>query len=179
MARSGGSALRFSRLTIVSGGQTGVDRAAWDAALAAGLPIAGWVPRGRWAEDGPIPPRYRPLRETETDAAEDRTERNVRDADATLILHRGPLTGGTRLTAELAESTRRPCLRLDLARLGPADAADRVAAWLTRVAPRRLNVAGPRASLDPGIYALARRVLERALAGAGPASGRGLSRAVE
>ena len=70
---------------IVSGGQTGVDRAALDVGLAWGLPIGGWCPRGRTAEDGPIPARY-PLRETESAKYDVRTRRNVRDSDGTLIL---------------------------------------------------------------------------------------------
>ena len=77
---------------IISGAQTGADRAALDAALALGLPIGGWVPRGRRAEDGPVPDRYPNLRETDTDDYETRTRWNVQDADATLILSHGPLS---------------------------------------------------------------------------------------
>ena len=97
---------------IISGGQTGVDRAALDAAIAAGLAHGGWCPRGRRAEDGPIDPRYE-LRETESDEYPARTARNVRDADATLILRRGEITGGTKLTREIA-ACERPYLVVDL-----------------------------------------------------------------
>jgi hypothetical protein len=83
---------------IISGGQTGADRAAFDAALALGLPIGGWVPKGRKAEDGVIPAHYSNLRETDADDYESRTRLNVREADATLILSHGPLTGGSQLT---------------------------------------------------------------------------------
>jgi hypothetical protein len=145
---------------IVTGGQTGVDRAAWDAALEAGLPIGGWVPRGRRAEDGPIPSHYGPLGETETDAYEERTERNARDSDGTLILFRGELAGGSLYTREMAARHRRPHLALDLDRVSPSEAAELIRVWIERHAIRSLNVAGPRASLDPGLYPLARSVLE-------------------
>ena len=97
-------------LRVVSGGQTGVDRAALDLARELHLPCGGWCPRGRRAEDGVVPARYR-LRETPSTAYTQRTEWNVRDADATLILHRGPLQGGSALTARIARRLRHPLLR--------------------------------------------------------------------
>jgi len=100
-------------LSIVSGGQTGVDRAALDAALALGLALGGWCPLGRRAEDGPIPRAYL-LQETPTQDYAQRTEWNVRDSDATLILFRGRLTGGSARTAEHAARFERPLLTLDL-----------------------------------------------------------------
>lgn len=144
---------------VVSGGQSGVDRAALDAALAIGLRCGGWCPAGREAEDGPIPAGY-PLRETPTRDPADRTLRNVRDSDGTLILvHAGVIDRGTALTRAMARALGRPLLVLDLAVAPPADA---LARWLPR--PRMtLNVAGPRESRSPGIYALARQWLERAL----------------
>jgi hypothetical protein len=143
-------------LTIVSGGQTGVDRAALDAALAMGLAVGGWCPLGRWAEDGPIPRRY-PLRETPTQDYAQRTEWNVRDSDATLILFRGRLTGGSARTAEHAARFERPLLTLDLdAAPAPAAAAD----WVRRQGVRVLNVAGPRESGAPGTYAQVRGWLD-------------------
>ena len=93
---------RMSRVLIVSGGQTGVDRAAWAAAIELGLPIGGWVPKGRLAEDGEIPARYAGLREAESAEPAVRTALNVRDSDATLIFSHGPLTGGSRLTFDTA-----------------------------------------------------------------------------
>jgi len=149
--------MRLAR--IVSGGQTGVDMAALDAALAAGFPSGGWVPRGRFNEDGPIDPRY-PVRETDSRRLARRTEWNVRDSDATLILSRGPLSGGSALTERLAREYRRPCLHVDLAQLSTVEAARRIARWLDDVDGCVLNVAGPRRSNDAEIYALAYRVIE-------------------
>jgi hypothetical protein len=137
-----------AHLEVVSGGQTGVDRAALDAALALGLPCGGWCPRGRRAEDGAVPDRY-PLRETPSTAYPERTEWNVRDSDGTLVLHRGRLRGGTALTLRLARRYRRPALAVDMA-VPPAATA--VRRWLERERIGRLNVAGPRESEQPGIH---------------------------
>ena len=144
---------------IISGGQTGVDRAALDAAIELGIACGGWCPKGRPSEQGPIPDHY-PLTETPSADPAQRTEWNVRDADATLIIARGKLTGGAALTRRLARSTERPCLVIDDA--GETSAAA-VRAWLNEHAVRTLNVAGPRASTDPQIYELARQLLRSAL----------------
>jgi hypothetical protein len=134
---------------IISGGQTGVDRAALDVALELGVPCGGSCPKGRWAEDGPIDARY-PLVETETDDPAERTRRNVRDADGTLILARGELIGGTALTREVARELDRPYLVVDPDGSG---AVERIVDWIERSGVRILNVAGPRESEDPGIHA--------------------------
>ena len=152
-----------STLRIQSGGQTGVDRAALDAALAAGVAVGGWCPRGRRAEGGPIPPRY-PLRETPTPAYAERTAYNVHDADATLVLTRGTPTGGTAFTVDLALELGKPLLIVDLAATN--DAAP-VAAWLRANDVAVLNVAGPRESTAPGVYADARRFVADVLAAFG------------
>ena len=99
--------------TIVSGGQTGVDRAALDFAAERGYAMDGWCPKERRAEDGPIPARY-PLRETPTRNYPERTAWNVRDSDGTLVLCRGALSGGTALTVECAENQRKPYFVIDL-----------------------------------------------------------------
>src|SRR3972149_6624300 len=99
---------------IVSGGQTGVDRAALDVALELGLPCGGFCPRGRRAEDGVVPQRH-PLVEMGSRESPPRTARNVRDSDGTLILHRRRLSGGTALTLRLAREKGRPHLVVDLA----------------------------------------------------------------
>lgn len=152
---------------IVSGGQTGVDRSALDAALALGLPCGGWCPRGRRAEDGPIDPRY-PVVETAAEDYAERTAANVRDSDGTLVLTRGRASGGTALTISLARRTGRPLLVLDL--LEDPDPVE-VRRWAREHDVRVLNVAGPRESQRPGIQADALRFLEKALARAGPGAG--------
>ncbi|MGE0653426.1 MAG: putative molybdenum carrier protein [Alphaproteobacteria bacterium] len=154
-------------LRVISGGQTGVDRAALDAARAAGLAIGGWCPRGRLAEDGTIPAIY-PLRETPGREPAARTRANVAEADATLILVPGADSAtwgeGTRLTREFARDLGKPfhvaVLRDD------ADVAARngVRAWLRACRAATLNVAGPRESIAPGIYALAHPFLVRLFA---------------
>lgn len=140
---------------IVAGGQTGVDRAALDVALELGIPCGGWCPRGRRAEDGPVPERY-PLRETPSRDYPQRTAWNVRDSDATLILTRGSLRGGTALTVRLARQTDRPVLVVDL---GNTPSPQPALAWLERHRVAVLNVAGPRESENPGIADQARTYL--------------------
>jgi hypothetical protein len=142
---------------VISGGQTGVDRAALDAALFAGLPCGGWCPKGRRAEDGPIDLRY-PLDETPSNEYEQRTEWNVRDSDATLVITVGDPTGGTALTLALARQWRRPCYIADLE---IETGVESVRDWLAREDVRTLNVAGPRESSVPGIYRRARGFLDK------------------
>jgi hypothetical protein len=142
---------------VLSGGQTGVDRAALDVALRLGLPCGGFCPRGRRAEDGPIDERY-PLVETPSDDYAERTEWNVRDSDGTLVLARGNPSGGTALTIEIARRLGRPCHVVDLT--GDPDPAP-AALWLAEARIEVLNVAGPRESQRPGIGEEARAFLER------------------
>ena len=148
---------------IVSGGQTGVDRAALDAALEAGLACGGWCPRGRRAEDGAIPARYT-VTETPSRAYAVRTRRNVRDSDATLVLVRGPLTGGTWLTVEYAARTGRPCRIVDLDAADPRAEAEATARWVAAQGIAVLNVAGPRESGSAGIGAAARDFMDALIA---------------
>ncbi len=145
---------------IVSGGQTGVDRAALDAALELGLSCGGWCPKGRRAEDGPIPLHY-PLTETPSDDYAQRTEWNVRDSDGTLVLTRGAPTEGTAYTIQVAARLKKPCLVVDLDG-APPEAAVRT--WLKAHRVETLNVAGPRESKAPGIYTEAARFLRALLA---------------
>ena len=140
------------RLKIVSGAQTGVDRAALDAALACGIDCGGWCPQGRLAEDGAIDARY-PVVELAGGGYLERTERNVRDSDATVIIHFGSLTGGTRATHDFCLVNDKPCLLLDGSRIDAAEAAARIAEFECSLTPRELNFAGPRASGAPQAYA--------------------------
>jgi hypothetical protein len=136
---------------IISGGQTGVDRAALDVAMELGIECGGWCPKGRRAEDRPIPKRY-PLKETPSSAYPQRTERNVAESDGTLILTLREPRGGTALTIRLARDLRKPCKRV---KLNGAANVERVRSWLERKKIRILNVAGPRESENPGIHSMA------------------------
>jgi hypothetical protein len=152
------------RFEIWSGGQTGVDRAALDVARELGFPIGGWIPRGRVAEDGVIPAGYAELRETDSTEYAVRTERNVRDTDATLILRWGEATGGTLETILTARRLGRPLCEQDLATTDADTGARAVAVWLAALPSlRRVNVAGPRASQAPAAYNAACALLRRAL----------------
>ena len=163
--------MSFADLTIISGGQTGADRAALDFAIAHDMPHGGWCPQGRRAEDGPIAARYN-LRETESRNYAARTKQNIRDADATVVFAiEQPLQGGTQLTAELAERFGKPLLVLvqqEHSLGGTADAtrelASRLAAFVDEQRIARLNVAGPRASTEPRIGVFVTAVLSAALA---------------
>lgn len=145
---------------IVSGGQTGVDRAGLDVAISLGIKHGGWCPRGRRAEDGRIPECYRLTEANSADYAV-RTERNVLDSDGTLILYLAELRGGTELTYRLAQKHGKPSFLIDLSR---QESSQPVRQWLLDQKIRVLNVAGPRASQNEAIYELARAYLESVLA---------------
>ena len=136
---------------IISGGQTGVDQAALDAAIACGVQHGGWLPAGRKTEDGPLPKRYA-LVELESESYPVRTRKNIVEADATLIISHGPLTGGSALTADIAQKMSIPCMHLDLDTFSGVLGLQKINAWLQDIQPVILNVAGPRASSDSRIY---------------------------
>ena len=153
---------------IVSGGQTGADRAALDIAFELGIAIGGWIPRGRIAEDGTVPAHYVNLVETDSKIYAHRTELNIRDSDATIIFSFGPLMGGSALTEKLAHTLAKPVLILDLDTFSQAEATACVGEWLAEVQPRVLNIAGPRLSEEPRIAEatgdILREVLRKAAA---------------
>ena len=145
---------------IISGGQTGSDRAALDAAREAGIETGGWVPRGRWAEDGTVPDCYPNMKETCSAEPAIRTTCNVRDSDATVVFHHGDLFGGTQRTVEAGGELGKPLLCLDLSRCSTEVAATCLLDWAAAEGVEVLNVAGPRQSEDEEIYAAVRAVLD-------------------
>ncbi|RMH44823.1 MAG: molybdenum cofactor carrier [Deltaproteobacteria bacterium] len=157
------SLLSVPLVRIVSGGQTGADRGGLEAAIALGIEHGGWCPRGRRAEDGRIPDRYR-LRETESADYAQRTERNVLDSDGTVLFTRGAPTGGSALTAALARRHAKPLLHVDLASTDERTAACALRAWLADRGIATLNVAGSRESGCPGISDAVRRIVTAAVA---------------
>jgi len=145
---------------IISGGQTGVDRAGLDAAIHLGIEHGGWCPLGRRSEDGPIPDQYQ-LVELDSPNYSDRTRQNVLDSDGTLILYGGRLQGGTLLTARCATQLNKPCLKI---RLSGRVSCEQLISWIESNHISILNIAGPRASSDSKIYAKAYRYIVKSLA---------------
>ena len=134
-------------MKIISGGQTGVDRAALDAALETGIECGGFCPKGRRSEDGIIPEKY-PLTETKTDQYPERTELNVKNSDATLILIDGEADRGTALTISLCKLHHKPWIVIDLSN---KNKEQNLRQWIKENKINVLNVAGNRESFSPGI----------------------------
>jgi Circularly permutated YpsA SLOG family len=152
-------------MTIISGGQTGADRAALDFAIEHGFLHGGWCPLGRLAEDGPIAERYE-LRQTPLRRYAQRTEWNVRDSDATVVFSvAGVVRGGSALTIAAAKRLDKPWLHLAMQHVTIDDAAARLREFRSAHHVARLNVAGPRASQEPQVAGFVRDVLRAALAG--------------
>jgi len=143
---------------IVSGGQTGADRAALDFAIKHKIPHGGWVPKGRLAEDGPLPAKYK-LTEMPTDDYKERTEQNVIDSDGTLIVSHGKLTGGSAYTGKMAKKHSRPYFHVNLKEIDVLPAALEILTWLDENGIKILNVAGARESKDSKIYSGVKDVL--------------------
>ena len=146
---------------IISGGQTGADQAALDAAIKLDIPHGGWIPKGRMTEIGPLPEKYQ-LEKMPTSSYAERTEQNVIDSDGTLIVSHGMLTGGSADTRELALEHKRPWLHIDLNKTGIFDAALKLSGWVLKNNIEILNVAGPRASKDSKIYRAVLNIIESA-----------------
>ena len=147
---------------IISGGQTGADRAALDFAIDNGIPYGGWLPKGRKTEDGRLSEKYH-LQEMPTEDYSKRTEMNILDSDGTVIVSNGFLKNGSALTREFAIKHKRPWIHLDRKELSLQEAAEKLIFWLTENRIKILNVAGPRAGKDPAIYETVWRLLNAAL----------------
>jgi hypothetical protein len=142
---------------IVSGGQSGVDRGALDAALANGFPCGGWCPQGRQAEDGPIDTKY-PLQELPGATYRDRTLQNVIDSDGTVIIYFGTISGGTLLTQQFCLEHKKAHLLIDAAQIMPAKAAGMIKKFCIKNSISILNAAGPRASQASTAYSYTKQV---------------------
>ncbi len=149
---------------IISGGQTGADRAAFDFALENDVEIGGFVPKNRMAEDGIIPEQYPNLQETETENYAERTELNVKNSDATIIFSHGKLIGGSRLTAQFAEKYEKPFLHIDFLNSDFAYSVEKTKKWLESINCKQLNIAGSRSSEDLEIYDKTKKFLVDLLA---------------
>jgi hypothetical protein len=144
---------------IISGGQTGADRAALDFAIKYKIPHGGWIPKGRLAEDGPLPKKYK-LKEMTTTSYPKRIEQNAIDSDGTVIFSHGRLTGGSAYTKKMANKHNKPHLHIDLSKHEVLVASLEILTWKDENKIGTLNVAGPRASKDPKIYKVVKDVLE-------------------
>lgn len=149
---------------IISGAQTGADRAGLDAAIELGIPYGGYITKGRRSEDGTVPERYTSLVELDTWDYPTRTEKNLTESDATLLFTIKGLTGGSALTAKLAAEHEKLLLRVNLDRDGKHVAVEKIQEWL-QLNPgiRVLNVAGSRESKEPGFGQRVKEILLLAL----------------
>ena len=149
---------------IISGGQTGVDRAALDAALECGVEIGGWCPQGRLSEDGTIPEKY-PLKELPGAGYRQRTKQNVIDSDGTVIIYFGYPSGGTELTILFCIKEHKPYLLIDAQELNVDRASQRVRQFANEMSISILNVAGPRAGGEQRAYEYTKNVMSGVLHG--------------
>ena len=143
---------------IISGGQTGADQGALDAAIEHSFPYGGALPAGRKTEAGPLPEKYR-MDELNTDSYPVRTLENVKRSDGTLIVSHGELSGGSALTRRYALEEGRACMHVDLSLKSVTNWGEEVSGWITKNRIKILNVAGPRASSDDNIYELTRELI--------------------
>jgi len=145
-------------LKVISGGQTGVDRAALDAAIETGIPRGGFAPKGRKAEDGRIPEKYH-MEELTKGGYPARTKKNIEASDGTLVFCQGKPKTGTKLTVELAAELGKPCLVIDIDAVDQSRASRMVYDWIISKRILTMNVAGPRLSSSPSVAAMAKQVL--------------------
>ncbi len=145
---------------IISGGQTGVDRAALDACLKARFPCGGWCTAGRRAEDGTIPDSY-PLQEMDSVYYDDRTRQNIIDSNATLIIYQDELTGGTLLTFRLAQAMNKPVFLFKVSPFFIDESLEELLHFMKTNSVEILNIAGPRASQWPKAYESALLITSR------------------
>jgi len=147
---------------IISGGQTGADISALDAAIELNIPHGGWIPKGRKTEAGPLPDRYQ-LQEMPTGSYTKRTEQNVVDSDGTAIFFHGSLSGSSLRTFEYSKKHNKPSLHLDMTKLSVDEAVREILHWIEENKIHVLNIAGPRGSKDPEIYVVVKEVMIKAL----------------
>ncbi len=145
-------------MKIISGGQTGVDRAALDVALKHGIDCGGWCPAGRLDEFGRIPDRY-PVRELVDGSFTERTLQNVKDSDGTIIIYSGELSGGTEQTVRFCRELEQPHQLIDASKISPEHAAKLIADLVRKHKIEIFNAAGPRQSEWPEGYGYAYRAL--------------------
>ena len=136
---------------MISGGQTGADRAGLDAAMNRRIAYGGWCPKGRRAEDGRIPDRY-PLQETESNEYITRTEKNIVDSDGTIVFTFGKPTGGSALTVKFVKKHKKPYLHIDLNKEKGEQTVEKICKWIKDENIHALNIAGSRESKSPGIH---------------------------
>ncbi|MCX4192581.1 putative molybdenum carrier protein [Methylophaga sp. OBS1] len=138
-------------ITVISGGQTGVDRGALDAALSLGAEIDGWCPKDGQAEDGPLDPRY-VLKRHHSQGYRGRTVANVEDSDATIIIYWGEPKTGTRETLKICLKKNKPFKLIDAELVAPVKAAEVVYSFINAHRANRVNFAGPSAKKMPQGY---------------------------
>lgn len=152
-------------MKIITGGQTGVDRAALDTAISLGIDYGGYIPKGRKAEDGKIDEKYDKLTELDTEDYKARTEKNAVESDATIIFTSGKPTGGTAYTIKCLKKHKKEYLLIDIKDKTDDEIITAIKYWLTTYKPEVLNIAGPRESKAPGIYKKVFEILKEAFRG--------------
>lgn len=158
----------MSTFSVWSGGQTGADRGGLDAAIELDVPHEGWCPKGRRAEDGPIPAQY-VLRECDSEDYRVRTELNVAATDGTIIFTHGILSSGSFLTSNFCKKHKKPYLWLDLEVIrrnkdnNVISSYEAIIEFVWQNSIDKLNIAGNRESKSPGIQQNVKRVMTQVL----------------